>query len=204
MALAEAETRKPIPFDVEQLDRLLDDAGIDVLVATSKHNIQYLLGGYRFFFFDSMDAVGVSRYLPALVYRKGKPEQAAYIGCGMESYERELGKFWPANLDLSVIGSKETMQHALDHIKKLGGVRRVGVEFGVPAGRRRGRAASGPVELRHRRCGVSAGAAACVQDAGGDRIPARVVRARRGVDAGDLCAVQAGHDQAGGQRDAAA
>jgi Xaa-Pro aminopeptidase len=128
MALAEAETRKPIPFDVEQLDRLLDDAGIDVLVATSKHNIQYLLGGYRFFFFDSMDAVGVSRYLPALVYRKGKPEQAAYIGCGMESYERELGKFWPANLDLSVIGSKETMQHALDHIKKLGGVRRVGVE----------------------------------------------------------------------------
>jgi Xaa-Pro aminopeptidase len=128
MALAEAETRKPIPFDAEQLDRLLDDAGIDVLVATSKHNIQYLLGGYRFFFFDSMDAVGVSRYLPALVYRKGKPEQAAYIGCGMESYERELGKFWPANLDLSVIGSKETMQHALDHIKKLGGVRRVGVE----------------------------------------------------------------------------
>ena len=75
-----------------------------------------------------MDAVGVSRYLPALVYRKGKPEQAAYIGCGMESYERELGKFWPANLDLSEIGSKETMQHALDHIKKLGGVRRVGVE----------------------------------------------------------------------------
>jgi Xaa-Pro aminopeptidase len=128
MALAEAETRKPIPFDVEQLDKLLDDAGIDVLVATSKHNIQYLLGGYRFFFFDSMDAVGVSRYLPALVYRKGKPEQAAYIGCGMESYERELGKFWPANLDLSVIGSKETMQHALEHIKKLGGVRRVGVE----------------------------------------------------------------------------
>ncbi|MDQ8729785.1 Xaa-Pro peptidase family protein [Bradyrhizobium sp. LHD-71] len=134
MALAETETRKPIPFNVEHLDRLLDEAGIDVLVATSKHNIQYLLGGYRFFFFDSMDAVGVTRYLPALVYRKGKPEQAAYIGCGMESYEQELGKFWPANLDLSVLGSKETMQQALDHIKKLTGVRRVGVESGfMPA-----------------------------------------------------------------------
>jgi Xaa-Pro aminopeptidase len=128
MALAEAEIRKPIPFDTERLDRLLDDAGIDVLVATSKHNVQYLLGGYRFFFFDTMDAVGVTRYLPALVYRKGKPEQAAYIGCGMETYERELGKFWPANLDLSVLGSKETIQHALAHIKKLDGVRRVGVE----------------------------------------------------------------------------
>jgi Xaa-Pro aminopeptidase len=128
MALAENQDRKPIPFDTAHLDRLLDDAGIDVLVATSKHNIQYLLGGYRFFFFDSMDAIGVSRYLPALVYRKGKPEQAAYVGCGMETYERDLGKFWPENLDLSVLGSKETMQHVLSHIKKLSGVRRIGVE----------------------------------------------------------------------------
>jgi Xaa-Pro aminopeptidase len=128
MALAENHDRKPIPFDTQRLDRLLDDAGIDVLVATSKHNVQYLLGGYRFFFFDTMDAIGVSRYLPALVYRKGKPEQAAYVGCGMETYERDLGKFWPANLDLSVLGSKETMQHVLAHIKKLSGVRRIGVE----------------------------------------------------------------------------
>jgi Xaa-Pro aminopeptidase len=129
MSLAEAETKKPpIPFDTGKLDKLLDDAGIDVLVATSKHNVQYLLGGYRFFFFDTMDAVAVSRYLPALVYRKGKPEQAAYIGCGMESYERELGKFWPHELDLGGIGSQETMRHALAHIKKLDGVRRIGVE----------------------------------------------------------------------------
>jgi Xaa-Pro aminopeptidase len=128
MALAENQDRKPIPFDTSHLDRLLDDAGIDVLVATSKHNIQYLLGGYRFFFFDTMDAIGVSRYLPALVYRKGKPDQAAYVGCGMETYERDLGKFWPENLDLSVLGSKETMQHVLSHIQKLSGVRRIGVE----------------------------------------------------------------------------
>lgn len=128
MAVIEAEVRKPIPFDAGQLDKLLEDAGIDVLVATSKHNVQYLLGGYRFFFFDTMDAIGVSRYLPALVYSKGKPEQSAYIGCGMETYEQELGKFWPPALELGVLGSKETMQQALAHIKKLGGVRRVGVE----------------------------------------------------------------------------
>jgi Xaa-Pro aminopeptidase len=128
MTLAETPISKTIPFDTDRLDNLLDDAGIDVLVATSQHNIQYLLGGYRFFFFDTMDAAGVSRYLPALVYRKGKPDQAAYIGCGMETYERDLGKFWPANLNLAEIGSKATMQHAVNHIKKLDGVRRVGVE----------------------------------------------------------------------------
>jgi Xaa-Pro aminopeptidase len=128
MAVIEAELRKPIPFDVGRLDKLLDEAGIDVLVATSKHNVQYLLGGYRFFFFDTMDAAGVSRYLPALIYRKGKPEQSVYVGCGMESYEQELGKFWPPKLELSAVGSTQTMQQALAHIKKLGGVRRIGVE----------------------------------------------------------------------------
>jgi len=129
MAVAESTIRKPLPFDAGQLDKLLDDAGIDVLVATSKHNVQYLLGGYRFFFFETMDAIGTSRYLPALVYRKGKPEQAAYIGCAMETYERELGKFWPPALDLDITGSQSTMQRAAEHIKKLGGVRRVGAEL---------------------------------------------------------------------------
>ncbi len=58
----------------------MEEAGIDALVVTSKHNVQYLLGGYRFFFFDHFDAIGVSRYLPILVYVKGRPERAAYIG----------------------------------------------------------------------------------------------------------------------------
>jgi Xaa-Pro aminopeptidase len=48
---------KPAPFDTGRLDALLDDEGIDVLVVTSKHNVQYLLGGYRSFFFDYMDAI---------------------------------------------------------------------------------------------------------------------------------------------------
>ena len=129
MAIAEAEVRKPIPFDVNHLDKLLDDAGIDVLVATSKHNVQYLLGDYKFFFFEAMDAIGVSRYLPAVVYQKGKPAAAAYVGNSMEAYEKELGKFWPQNLYLSTWTSQDTMQRVVDHIAKLGpGVRRVGIE----------------------------------------------------------------------------
>jgi hypothetical protein len=55
----------------------LNEAGIDVLVATSKHDVQYLLGGHRALFFDYMDAMGVSRYLPIFVYVKGALERAA-------------------------------------------------------------------------------------------------------------------------------
>ena len=125
---APAGIRKPIPFDTRHLDELMDEAGIDVLVATSKHNVQYLLGGYRFFFFDTMDAIGVSRYQPAVVYQKGKPENATYVGCRMEKHELDNGKFWTPGVELSSFSPAATMEKAAEHIKKLGGVRRVGVE----------------------------------------------------------------------------
>ena len=64
-----------IPFDHHRLDRLMDEAGIDVVLATSKHNAEYLTGGHRANFFDAMDATGVTRYLPVLVYPKGAPEK---------------------------------------------------------------------------------------------------------------------------------
>src|SRR5260370_16598795 len=64
----QASAAPKIPFDTERLDRLMDEAGIDVLVTTSKHNVQYLLAGHRAFFFASMDAISLSRYLPVLPY----------------------------------------------------------------------------------------------------------------------------------------
>jgi Xaa-Pro dipeptidase len=60
--LDKATQSKASPFDATQLDRLMDEAGLDVLMATSKHNVQYLLGGHRSFFFDNMDAIGSGRY----------------------------------------------------------------------------------------------------------------------------------------------
>ena len=68
-----------IPFDAKRLDRLMEEAGIDVLLATSKHNVQYLLGGHRAFFFDYMDAMGLSRYLPIVVYAEGRARQGGVL-----------------------------------------------------------------------------------------------------------------------------
>jgi len=120
---------KPAPFDTARLDALLENEGIDVLVATSKHNVQYLLGGYRFFFFDYMDAIGVSRYLPVVVYQKGRPDNSAYIGFRLESYEKQLGKFWPRVVETTAGNSTGAIQRAVEHIKGLGGpIGKVGVE----------------------------------------------------------------------------
>ena len=107
-----------IPFDAARLDRLMDEAGIDVLIATSKHNVQYLLGGHRAFFFDYMDAMGLSRYLPVLVYAKGAPDKAAYFGHRLESFQRENKPFWTPVQQTNSSGSVDTMQKAIEHIRK--------------------------------------------------------------------------------------
>jgi Xaa-Pro aminopeptidase len=109
-----------IPFDAARLDRLMDEAGIDVLIATSKHNVQYLLGGHRAFFFDYMDAMGLSRYLPVMVYAKGAPDKAAYFGHRLENFQRENHPFWTPVQQCNSSGSVDTMQKAIEHIKKSG------------------------------------------------------------------------------------
>lgn len=118
-----------IPFDAGKLDQLLEAADIDVLLVTSKHNVSYLLGGYRFFFFDQMDAIGTSRYLPVLVYLRGQPEKTRYIANAMESYERDLGRFWMAEVNTSNWGTIDAIGKAADAIEKSGArVRRIGIE----------------------------------------------------------------------------
>jgi Xaa-Pro aminopeptidase len=91
--------------------------------------VQYLLGGYRFFFFDYMDAIGVSRYLPVVVYQKGRPDNSAYIGCHLESHEKQLGKFWPRVVETTSSNSTSAIQRAVEHIRSLPGpIGKVGVE----------------------------------------------------------------------------
>ena len=120
-----------IPFDHTRLDRLMDEAGIDVVIATSKHNVQYLLGGHRAIFFDYMDATGVTRYLPVLVYAKGAPEKAAYIGHRLEKFQREVNPMWTPETQTNTWGSVDAMQKAVDHIKKAGiKAKRIAAEFG--------------------------------------------------------------------------
>src|ERR1700726_4566502 len=125
---ARHDEAKNAPFDTARLDTLIEEEAIDV-VATSKHNVQYLLGGYRFFFFDYMDAIGVSRYLPVVVYHKGHPDTSAYIGCHLESPEKQLGKFWPRIVETTSRNSTSAIQRAVEHIRGLPGrIGKVGVE----------------------------------------------------------------------------
>jgi len=128
-----AQRSKPlaIPFDHCRLDRLMDAAGIDLLLATSKHNVQYLLGGHRANFFDYMDATGITRYLPVLVYPRGAPEKAAYIGHRLETFQHQAKPLWTPETQTIANGSVEAMQKACDYVRKAGlKTKRIATEFG--------------------------------------------------------------------------
>src|SRR5262249_5188364 len=109
-----------IPFDADRLDRLMDEAGIDVLLATSKHNVQYLLGGHLAFFFASMGGMGLSPYLPALVYPRGAREKAGFFGHRMEGFQKETDPLWVSESQTNSSGTVDAMQKAIDYARKLG------------------------------------------------------------------------------------
>ena len=117
------------PFDTARLDRLMDETGIDVLVATSKHNVQYLMGGHRAFFFESMDAMGLSRYLPVFVYAKSESQRAGFFGHRMEGFQNENNPFWAAEINTKSSGAVDVMEKAVEYLRKLvPGAKRIGIE----------------------------------------------------------------------------
>src|SRR5215213_5722618 len=121
---------RAIPFDTAKLDLLMEAAGLDILVATSKHNVQYLLNAERAIFFDYMDALGVSRYLPVMIYPKGAPEKAAYIGHRLETHQRDVAALWIPEVKTTASGSIDAMARAIEQIRASGVPnKRIGVEL---------------------------------------------------------------------------
>lgn len=118
-----------LPYSFAKLDDLMEKAGIDVLLVTSKHNTQYLLGGYRFIFFSAMDAIGHSRYLPVIAYVKGAPDKTAYVANKMEGGEHANHPFWTPHFLPMSWGSVDSMTEAVRHVKDHGPASpRIGVE----------------------------------------------------------------------------
>jgi Xaa-Pro aminopeptidase len=66
-----------------------------------------------------------------LVYPKGAPEKAAYIGHRLEKFQREVKPMWTPETQTSTAGSVDAMQKAVDYIRKAGlKTKRIAAEFG--------------------------------------------------------------------------
>ena len=65
---------KPL-YDHEKLDRLMEEAGVDLVLAHTPHNLRYLTGGYYFHFRERVAAIGPSQYLPFVGIPQEKPRK---------------------------------------------------------------------------------------------------------------------------------
>jgi Xaa-Pro dipeptidase len=116
---AEATRTPEAPFDTGRLDTLMDEAGLDALLATSGHNTRYLLGGYRFPFFAAMQAIGHSQYLPVVIYARRDLERAAYIGNAMEEQEHALRPFWTPTFANTSWTTVQAAEAAVRHLSGM-------------------------------------------------------------------------------------
>jgi len=122
------QTLSAPPYDAALFDALLEEAGIDAVLATSKHSVQYL-ADYRSFFFDAIDAIGVSRFLPVYIYVKGRPDAASYIGARHDGFDRANGKIRAPHIVTATLTSDDAMERAIAHLKNVNAsARRIGVE----------------------------------------------------------------------------
>ncbi len=128
---AKSDLATSIPFDHARLDRLMDEENVDILLATSKHNVQYLLGGHRADFFDYMDAMSISRYLPVLVYVKGAPSKTAYVGHRLEKFQQDVQPLWAPHVHTMSNSTLDATNKAIESVKQTSvKPKRIGVEFG--------------------------------------------------------------------------
>lgn len=124
-----------LPFDRALADGLMAAEELDALLVCSRHNTRYLLGGHQFFFFQTMEAIGHSRYLPLVVYPRGRPEGAAYVANPMEAWDHALHPFWTPHLHTVSWSSTDTARCAVEHLRGAGLAKgRIGIEPGfLPA-----------------------------------------------------------------------
>lgn len=121
----------PAPtFDVTRLDALMRAAQLDVLVVTSKHNTRYLLDGHHCRFFDHMDAVGIGRYLPALVYVRDHPELAHYVGWAGEAWDTDIAPLWVPSIRTDAFHGADAATSVAEYLTGIGLVdARIGLEL---------------------------------------------------------------------------
>ncbi len=90
-----------VPFDSAKLNHLLEQAGIDLVLATSRHNVRYLSGGYYDHFHALAPRGGSSQYVAFVGIPRGRLESAFYVGGASERRQLEAMPTWLPSVDLS-------------------------------------------------------------------------------------------------------
>ncbi|HSB80153.1 MAG TPA: Xaa-Pro peptidase family protein [Candidatus Methylomirabilis sp.] len=109
-----------VSFDVKKLNDLMGEAGVTLLLASTRHNVRYLTGGYYFHFHAQATRIGRSQYLPFVGLPRGRFEDAFYVGRADESGQIEAEGLWLPHRFNTVRGTVSAAEGAIAAIRQLG------------------------------------------------------------------------------------
>lgn len=89
-----------VPFDSAKLQHLMDEAGIDLLLASSRHNVRYLTGGYVYHFHERGQRMGSTQYLAVVGVPRGGADGAFYVGAPGEKMGLDVLPLWIGHRNL--------------------------------------------------------------------------------------------------------
>ena len=109
-----------IPFDAKKLEGLMEEAGLDLLVANTRHNVRYLTGGYYFHFHAYATRLGRSQYLPFVGLPRRHLDDAFYIGRPDEQGQIQAEGLWIEIRPPAMPGTLGAAEAAAQAIRTLG------------------------------------------------------------------------------------
>lgn len=111
---------KPL-YDEEKLARLMEEAGVDLILAHTPHNVRYLTGGYYFHFRERVAAIGPSQYLPFVGIPKKNSEKAFQVAWRVEASPRNEVDTWiPDVIYTKARGTVGAAETAAEAVRKRG------------------------------------------------------------------------------------
>ncbi|MDP2790720.1 MAG: Xaa-Pro peptidase family protein [Rectinemataceae bacterium] len=119
-----------IPFEYSRLQSLMGDEGIDLAVASTRHNVRYLLGGYYYHFHENSTRMARSQYLPFVGVTAADPEASFYIHRQEEAGQMGTTELWIPNRADALRGTLSSAAALVGRVKALGLERaRIGLEM---------------------------------------------------------------------------
>lgn len=116
-----------VPFDGDKLDALQDAAGIDLVLASSRHNARYLAGGYYNWFHSRIARATTKRYMSYVGVPRGRQNEAFFVGGKTEGGHAQAAEMWVPDQVLTeppkspfFQSSEAATEDAIECIKKRG------------------------------------------------------------------------------------
>jgi Xaa-Pro dipeptidase len=108
-------------FDTERLFALMHRADAQVLLASTRHNVRYLTGGYYYPLYAWDSHTRGTQYLSFLVIPAGRPDEAFLVGRPGEGEALKEADAWPRRChECSAIGTRPAAAKTAELLRGLG------------------------------------------------------------------------------------